>query len=138
MVSQKFIVIVENHSDIQAVRGIVQDLKLQGDITVEVGDVPSIETPTGVQKGDKAMGGTPIGRCTIGYAINYQANGVSKQGIVTAGHCSKPLAITSGGRTITFGSAILYYPNKVSNGVSDKYDYQILDATGLTLSNNIH
>lgn len=80
------------------------------------------------------------GYCTIGYAVNYKVGTTTKQGILTAGYCSKSINIDISGRNIAFSNPIVWYSSKEGghgDGKSDKYDYAIFDATGLTLSNDV-
>jgi streptogrisin D len=116
------------------------------DTKVEVGELPRTEAlPTGVQPGDRLYGGNPIFEiqgnpsyyCTLGYAVNFTSGGVAKKGILTAGHCADTMYVDFGGHFVTLSGPVINKPDRGTDGVSDKYDYQIWDVTGLTVDNTI-
>ncbi|MFC0819920.1 S1 family peptidase [Moraxella marmotae] len=146
---QRYEVTVENKDDFNAIKQEAKKLSFKNDIHLEIGSLPvSQSAPTGVQKGDKVFGGNKItlqpnntgGYCTIGYAVNYKVGAIAKQGILTAGHCSKSINIDINGRNIAFSNPIVWYSSKegrYGDGKNDKYDYAVFDATGLALTNEV-
>lgn len=148
--TEKFLVTVELPEDVERVKsGLPSARKL--DTTVEVGLIPKTEAlPTGVQPGDRLYGGNPIftapggsgGYCSLGYAVNFTLNGVAKKGILTAGHCQDTMYVDFGGHSVTLSGPVINKPHRDAppagaDGISDKYDYQIWDTTGLTVDNTI-
>jgi hypothetical protein len=143
--TQRFLVTVEDPSDVEQVKAVLPRARRR-DTTVEVGILPQREAlPTGVQPGDRLYGGNPIFEvqgntsfyCTLGYAVNYTSGGVAKKGILTAGHCADTMYVDFGGRYVTLSGPVINRPGQNEDGLSDKYDYQIWDVTGLTVDNTI-
>lgn len=146
---QRYEVVVENKDNLNTIKQATKKLPFKNEIHLEIGSLPvSQSAPTGVQKGDKISGGVAVSipnsgnnyDCTIGYAVNYKVGNTVKQGILTAGHCGKILNYKIGNRTIVFSNPVVWYGAKDGSrgdGKSDKYDYAVFDATGLTLSNEV-
>ncbi|HVR97793.1 MAG TPA: S1 family peptidase [Thermoanaerobaculia bacterium] len=148
--SESFSVVVEDPSDVEQVRSILPGGR-RFDTTVEVGLVPKPEAlPTGVQPGDRLYGGNPVFEiqgdpryyCSLGYAVTYLSGGVTKRGILTAGHCPDTMYVDYGGRYVTLSGPVINKPHRDApppgaDGISDKYDYQIWDTMGLTVDNTI-
>ncbi|HYG63201.1 MAG TPA: S1 family peptidase [Thermoanaerobaculia bacterium] len=148
--TQRFSVIVEDPSDVERVESVLPRARRR-DTTVEVGLIPKIEAlPTGVQPGDRLYGGNPIftspggagGYCSLGYAVSFTLNGVAKRGILTAGHCPDTMYVDFGDHSVTLSGPVINKPHRDAppdgaDGISDKYDYQIWDTTGLTVDNTI-
>jgi V8-like Glu-specific endopeptidase len=145
LAKQRFVVTVEDPADVERVRSALPR-PLRADTVVEVGDLPEPQAaPTGVQAGDRLYGGNPIFEiqgnssyyCTLGYAVNYTSGGVAKKGILTAGHCADTMYVDFGSHFVTLSGPVINKPDRGTDGVSDKYDYQIWDVTGLTVDNQI-
>jgi V8-like Glu-specific endopeptidase len=145
LAKQRFVVTVEDPADVEQVRSALPR-PLRADTVVEVGDLPEPQAaPTGVQAGDRLYGGNPIFEiqgnssyyCTLGYAVNYTSGGVAKKGILTAGHCADTMYVDFGSHFVTLSGPVINKPDRGTDGVSDKYDYQIWDVTGLTVDNQI-
>jgi V8-like Glu-specific endopeptidase len=145
LAKQRFVVKVEDPTDIERVRAALPR-PLRADTVVEVGVLPETQAaPTGVQAGDRLYGGNPIytiagntsGYCTLGYAVNYTSGGVAKKGILTAGHCPDTMYVDFGSHFVTLSGPMVNKPERAADGISDKYDYQIWDVTGLTVDNQI-
>ncbi len=148
---QRYEVVVENQKNVNTIKQATKRLSFKNDIHLEIGALPKKQsTPTGVQKGDRIFGGSAVAiptenndyDCTVGYTVNYKVGSTTKQGILTAGHCGKTLNYKVGSRTIVFSNPIVWYgtkdgDNNDSDGKSDKYDYAVFDATGLTLTNEV-
>lgn len=146
---QRYEVVVENKDNLNIIKQATKKLPFKNDIHLETGLLPKKQSaPTGVQKGDKFFGANPLSvpnsshahDCTIGFAVNYKIGSATKQGLLTAGHCGKTLYYKIGNRTITFSNPIVWYSGEIgpnADGIADKYDYAIFDATGLTLNNEI-
>lgn len=145
LVDEGFVVTVENSVDAEQVRAALpKGRKL--DTTVEVGVLPQTEAlPTGVQPGDRLYGGNPIytvqgdfsSYCSLGYAVSYTSGGVAKRGILTAGHCPNTMHAYIGNHYVTLSGPIVERQERTADGLSDKYDYQIWETTGLTVDNTI-
>ena len=154
--SQKYIISVESKSDINVAKKALQGIGLQGDFTVKVGGIPSIETVSGSKTGDKIYGGQQVwttwdsasnkhnyNYCSLGYGVSYTSAGVTKKGVVTAGHCKSPVYLNLGGRVVTLSNPIVQKIQRDTSdynkgdGINDKYDYQIWDVTGLDINNQI-
>ncbi|HEU0135476.1 MAG TPA: trypsin-like serine protease, partial [Allosphingosinicella sp.] len=85
-------------------------------------------------------GGTG-GYCTLGYAVSFTSGGVTKQGILTAGHCYASMKAYLTDHDVTFSDPLVRKPAKVGgitpDNVSDKWDYLIWETTGLGVSSTI-
>jgi hypothetical protein len=145
LATQRFVVTVEDPVDVERVRSALPG-SLKSDTTVEIGAFPETQAlPTGVQVGDRLYGGNPVyttpgdtsSYCTLAYAVNYTSGGVAKKGILTAGHCPDTMSVDFGGHFVTLSGPVINKPEKAADGISDKYDYQIWDVTGLTVDNMI-
>jgi hypothetical protein len=143
--TEKFSVTVEDPADVAQVKSVLPRY-LRRDTRVEVGLVPKTEAlPTGVQPGDRLYGGNPVFEiqgdpryyCSLGYAVNYTSGGVAKKGILTAGHCAETMYVNFGNHFVTLSGPVINKPDRGTDGISDKYDYQIWDVTGLTVDNTI-
>lgn len=141
----RFSVTVEDPVDVEQVKAVLPKSR-RLDTQVEVGLVPRTEAlPTGVQPGDRLYGGNPIFEvqgnpsyyCTLGYAVNFTSGGVAKKGILTAGHCADTMYVDFGGHFVTLSGPVIQKADMGTDGLSDKYDYQIWDVTGLTVDNTI-
>lgn len=155
LVSQKYIVTVEDKQHTALVRQALSNIGLQGDFTINLGAIPKIETATGFSQGDKIYAGEslwassadainkPKAACTLGYGISYESGGVLKKGILSAGHCPSILYTNISGKAVKLSNPIVrkqhkYDPrNNTGDGISDKYDYQIWDVTGLGVNNQV-
>jgi hypothetical protein len=149
--SERFVITVENAAAVERVRAALPDTR-KVETVVEVGLVPKVEAvPTGVQAGDRLYGGKPVrdaqsstaGYCSFGYGVNYTVGGVAKKGILTAGHCPNTMYVDFGGRFVTLSGPLIDKPHRDSpppgnDNISDKYDYQIWETTGLTVDNTIY
>lgn len=142
---QKFIITVENNSNIDKIKKILPKAT-SNETLILTGKIPKIQAaPTGVQSGDRLYGGNPIWtnanatglRCTLGYAVNYTSGGVAKKGILTAGHCDNAYFANMGNHDVLLYSPIVEKPHQAQDGIADKYDYQIWETTGLTVDNKI-
>jgi hypothetical protein len=145
LATQRFTVTVEDPADVAQVKSVLPRAR-RIDTTVKVGVLPKPQAlPTGVQAGDRLYGGNPIytiqgnptGYCTLGYAVNFTSGGVAKKGILTAGHCPDTMYVDFGGHFVTLSGPVINKPDRGTDGLSDKYDYQIWDTTGLTVDNTI-
>lgn len=147
---QKFLVTVENNSNLQTLQRLFASkknlLSSSDEITFNIGNIPKIQAaPTGVQPGDRLYGGNPVWtlanangfRCTLGYAVSYISGGVSKKGILTAGHCDNAYFANMGNHDVLLYSPIIEKPHQAQDGIADKYDYQIWETTGLVVDNKI-
>lgn len=148
--AEKFIVRVESQEAADQAAALLPDTR-KVETTIEVGPVPKAQAaPTGVVAGDRLYGGDPVYQspgsgvyCTLGYAVNYTDGGVAKKGILTAGHCYDPMSAYVNGHYVTLSGPVIDKPHKYSanvpgyDGISDKYDYQIWETTGLTVDNSI-
>lgn len=116
---------------------ILQDLvpaDLLNDVEFDVGSVPTVQNVSGQLPGDTIIGGdtirvaanTTAPRCTLGYAVNYNAGGIIRQGILTAGHCQDTMFYNVNGHFVTLGTPLVIQRDQVG-----KYDYQVWDVTGL-------
>lgn len=148
-----FSVTVEDPVDVDQVKAVLPAAR-RSDTRVEVGAIAKVEAlPTGVQPGDRLYGGNPVFEipgdpryyCSLGYAVNFTLGGVAKKGILTAGHCPDTMYVDFGGRYVTLSGPIINKPHRDgppvnppgNDGISDKYDYQIWDVTGLVVDNTI-
>lgn len=145
LATETFTVTVGDPSDVEQVKSVLPRNRRR-DTAVEVGILPTTEAlPVGAQPGDRLYGGNPVFEipgdpnyyCTLGYAVSYISGGVSKRGILTAGHCSDTMYVNFGGRYVTLSGPVINRPGQDEDGLSDKYDYQIWDVTGLTVDNTI-
>jgi hypothetical protein len=148
--SEQFIVTVENEADKGKIEAAIPATR-KVETTVRVGLVPKIEAaPTGVVAGDRLSGGNPVwtatggtgGYCTLGYAVTYTSGTTTKKGILTAGHCPSTMYARIGTHDVTLSGPIAKKAHKLCppagcDGISDKYDYQIWETTGLTVDNQI-
>lgn len=146
---EKFIITVENKRNLDLVKNVLPK-QFNGETILNIGNIPKIEAaPTGVQAGDRLYGGTPVwthanatgGWCTLGYAVSYISGGVTKKGVVTAGHCDNAMFANVNGHDVLLSGPIVDKRHKDTtkggDGISDKYDYQIWDGTGLALDNQV-
>lgn len=147
--TERFEVIVENQADVAKVEQLLPATR-KVETTVTIGPVPKIQAaPTNVQAGDSAFGGNPVfatatgtaSYCSLGFAVNYSVSGVAKKGILTSGHCPNTMYLDYAGRRVTLSGPVIDKPARSGNGdtdgVNDKYDYQIFDMTGITVSSTI-
>lgn len=145
LATESFSITVEDPVDVDLVKAALPKAR-RSDAQVKVGLVPKTEAlPTGVQPGDRLYGGNPVFQiqgdpryyCSLGYAVTYISGGVTKRGILTAGHCSDTMYVDFGGRYVTLSGPVINRPERAVDGLSDKYDYQIWETTGLTVDNTI-
>lgn len=148
---QRYEVVIESKDSLNIIKQATKKLSFKNDVHLEVGSLFKVQSaPTGVQKGDRIFGGNKLSvqpndtkdhDCTVGYAVNYKIGNTTKQGILTAGHCGSPLYFNISGRDVVFDNPIVQKRERDTkdggDGVSDKYDYQVFDATGLNLTNEI-
>jgi hypothetical protein len=147
--TERFVVTVADAAAADRVRAALPAAR-KIETVVEVGILPKREAlPTGVQAGDRLHGGKPVFEvqgdaryyCSLGYAVNLTHEGVAKKGILTAGHCVNTMYVDYGGRYVTLSGPLIDKPHNDpldgGDGISDKFDYQIWDATGLTVDNTI-
>jgi hypothetical protein len=121
--------------------------QFKNQIDIAVGPVPGIQAaPTGVQAGDGLRGGQTVYdntsarlSCTWSYAVSYLSGTTTKKGILTAGHCPETLYHKIGTRYVTLsGPVVERNTRQAAVGTSaGKYDYQIMDTTGLVTSYTI-
>lgn len=149
--SERFVVTVETDADAAKVQAsLPATRKVETDVLVQ--PLPKTQAaPAGVVAGDTIRGGQVIwqstgasgGWCSLGYAVNYTVGTVAKQGFVTAGHCYDTMYARIGSHDVTLSGPIVDKPNMTggipgeADGVADKYDYQIWETTGLTVSSSI-
>ncbi|MCU4423247.1 MULTISPECIES: S1 family peptidase [Acinetobacter] len=146
--SQKFLITVEKKSDVNLVKQILPKAR-NGEVTVRVGNVPKIEAaPSGVKAGDKLYAGNTLSftsgspGCTAGFAVSYISGGVTKKGVLTSGHCPNDMLVKFNDHNVLLSGPIIEKqhrsdPSGGGDNISDKYDYQIWDGTGLNLDNQI-
>ena len=115
--------------------------QLRSDVDIDIGATPGLEAaPTGAQAGDSIRGGqtayrtTGSASCTFSYAVNYTSGTTAKRGILTAGHCPDTLVHKIGSRNVTLSGPVV---QRQTCGVGGKYDYKILETTGLNTSYTI-
>ena len=146
--SQNFLITVENKSDINLVKQSLPKAR-NGEVTIKVGNIPKIQAaPSGVRAGDKLYAGNTLSYtsgspgCTAGFAVSYISGGVTKKGILTSGHCPNDMLVKFNDHNVLLSGPIVEKqhrsdPNGGGDNISDKYDYQIWDGTGLNLDNQI-
>lgn len=153
--SQKYLITVEDKQKVSTVKRALSDIGLQGDFKVEVGVVPKVEDVSNYRSGDKIYAGEalwsssasaiskPTAYCTLGYAVTYKSGTTLKKGILSAGHCPTTLYANVSGRAIKLSNPIVrknkknYSNGTAGDGLSDKYDYQIWDVTGIDVNNQV-
>lgn len=151
LASEQFVVTAETQAAADAIRAALPETR-KVETVFRIAPVPKPQAaPTGVQAGDVARGGRPVyaglgasgAPCTFGYAVTYTENGVAKRGILTAGHCYDTMYINYGTRDVTLSGPVIDKPHKTgfptveADGISDKYDFQIWETTGLSVSSAI-
>ena len=147
---QKFIITVENKENAKLIRrALSRHGKLfdnSGEALIRISAIPKVEAaPTGVQTGDRLYAGDPVWthanatgtRCSLGYAVTYKVGSVTKKGILTAGHCDNAYFANMGNHDVLLYSPIVEKPHRSADGISDKYDYQIWETTGLVVDNKV-
>jgi hypothetical protein len=148
--TEQFVITAENAADVAKINAALPATR-KVETTVRVGLVPKIEAaPTGVVAGDRLSGGNPVwtatggtgGYCSFGFGVTYTSGTTTKKGILTAGHCPSTMYARIGTHDVTLSGPIAKKAHKTCgpagcDGISDKYDYQIWDATGLTIDNQI-
>lgn len=153
LASEQFVVTAETQAAVDAIRAALPETR-KVETVFRIAPVPRPQAaPTGVQAGDVARGGQPVwvgpggsasgSWCSFGYAVNYTQGGVAKRGILTAGHCYDTMYINYGARNVTLSGPVIDKPHKAGfptveqDGISDKYDFQIWETTGLSVSSTI-
>jgi hypothetical protein len=153
LASEQFVITAETQATVDLIRAALPAAR-KVETVFKVAPVPKPQSaPIGVQTGDGARGGEAVwigtggsasgSWCTLGYAVNYTEGGVAKKGILTAGHCYDTMYLNFGSRDVTLSGPFIDKPHKSgfptieADGLSDKYDFQIWDATGLSVSNTI-
>lgn len=146
--SQKFLITVEKKSDVNLVKQILPKAR-NGEVTIKVGNVPKIQAaPSGVKPGDKLYAGNTLSftsgspGCTAGFAVSYISGSVTKKGVLTSGHCPNDMLVKFSDHNVLLSGPIIEKqhrsdPSGGGDNISDKYDYQIWDGTGLNLDNQI-
>lgn len=146
--SQKFLITVEKKSDVNLVKQILPKAR-NGEVTIKVGNVPKIQAaPSGVKPGDKLYAGNTLSftsgspGCTAGFAVSYISGSVTKKGVLTSGHCPNDMLVKFSNHNVLLSGPIIEKqhrsdPSGGGDNISDKYDYQIWDGTGLNLDNQI-
>ncbi|MNU85065.1 hypothetical protein D3C71_748020 [compost metagenome] len=146
--SQKFSITVEKKSDVNLVKQILPKAR-NGEVTIKVGNVPKIQAaPSGVKPGDKLYAGNTLSftsgspGCTAGFAVSYISGSVTKKGVLTSGHCPNDMLVKFSDHNVLLSGPIIEKqhrsdPSGGGDNISDKYDYQIWDGTGLNLDNQI-
>lgn len=158
--TERYVVTAASASDAARIRDLLPATrKVETDVVVA--PLPRVQAPpTGVQSGDRLYAGNPLfvsalpsgttdatirrddlSDCTLGFAVGYTKNGVAKRGILTSGHCPNTMRVKFGDRYVTLSGPDEEKRNRDpaygGDGVSDKWDYQIFDATGLIVDNQI-
>ncbi|MEA3011159.1 MAG: streptogrisin [Sphingomonadales bacterium] len=154
--TEKYVVNVETEEAAARVRASLPETR-KVETLVQVVPLPKVQSaPTGVVAGDALPGGSavfvsqlPAGTtdatvrssdladCTLSYAVGYTIGGVAKRGILTAGHCPDTMVARIGGHYVTLSGPDVQRPNRDTDGLSDKYDFQIFDTTGITVDNRV-
>lgn len=147
--TERFVVTVADQAALAKVRAAIPP-KLRSETTVEQGLIPQTEAvPSNVRAGDAAYGGNPVYStttsfdyyCSMGFAVNYTAGGVAKKGMLTAGHCPDTMYLDYAGRKVTLSGPFIDKADRDqsadADGLTDKYDYQIFDMTGITVGPTI-
>lgn len=154
--TEKYVVSVETEQAAGLVRAALPDTR-KVETLVQVVPLPKVQSaPTGVVAGDRLYGGDavyvsqlPAGTtdagarsgdladCTLSYSVAYTIGGVAKRGILTAGHCPDTMLVKIGTHYVTLSGPDVHRPNRGTDGLNDKYDFQIFDATGLTVDNRV-
>ncbi len=150
LANERFVVTVESDPVAARVQQLLPETrKVETDVLVAPLPKPAITPPTGTQAGDTVNGGQPVwsgaggtgGWCSLGYAVNFTSGGVTKRGILTAGHCYASMKAYLTNHDVTFSDPLVRKPAKVGgitpDGVSDKWDYLIWETTGLSVSSSI-
>lgn len=146
LASEQFVVTVQDDTAATKVKAALPDVR-KVETVVRIAPLPKVQTaPAGAVAGDRLVGGDALrpgaggsgsADCTLAYAVNYTLNGTAKKGILTAGHCSNTLKDFVNGHDITLAGPDVERPDRGTDGLSDKYDFQIFDATGTTVDNRI-
>jgi hypothetical protein len=158
--TERYVVTLATESDATRVRAILPDTR-KVETDVKVAPLPGVQaTPTGVQSGDRLYAGNPLfagalpagttdatirrsdlADCTLGFAVAYTKNSVAKRGLLTSGHCANTMVVKFGDRYVTLSGPDEEKRHRDAtrggDGVSDKWDYQIFDITGITVDNQI-
>lgn len=144
LADEVFQITVDTAGEADRVKALVP-ARLKREVRVVVGEVPTVEAaPYGVQSGDYVHGGLTIRtgadstspRCTLGYTVSYISGGVSKRGVLSAGHCNSTMYYSVNGHYVTLHSPIVKHDSEASG--SSRYDYQIWETTGLTNTNKVY
>lgn len=146
LASEQFVINVADDATAARVNAALPDTR-KIETVVRVAALPVIQAaPTGIVAGDRLVGGDGIrigasgsgaADCTLAYAVGYTLGGIVKKGILTAGHCSNTMRAFVNGHDIILSGPDLEKQEKPADGLSDKYDFQIFDATGTTVDNRI-
>lgn len=159
--SERYIVTVGSAADAERVRALIPAAR-KVETEVVVAPLPGIQAaPSGNQAGDRLLGGgalfvsqLPAGTtdatirrddrsdCTLGFAVAYTKNGAARRGMLTSGHCPNTMLVRYGDRYVTLSGPDEEKPHRSGpipggDGISDKYDYQIFDTTGITVDNQV-
>lgn len=144
--SEQFVVTVETEAAAQRVRTSLPDTR-KVETLVQVAPLPKIQAaPVGAAPGDRLFGGDALRNipgqggeadCTVGFGVSYTIAGVAKRGYLTSGHCANTMYANVNGREITLSSPDVERRERPADGLADKYDFQIFDATGLTVDNRV-
>lgn len=144
--TERYSIIVLDQTAVDSFRRVLP-AQFKNDVDITIGLVPKIQAvPTGVQTGDSLRGGQTVYKdtaagleCSWSYAVSYLSGTVTKKGILTAGHCAETLYHKIGARYVTLsGPVIERNTRQAAAGTSaGKYDYQIMDTTGIATSYTI-
>lgn len=154
--AERYVVSVETSEDADRVRAALPETR-KVETLVQVVPLPKIQAPpAGLVAGDRFYGGDalyisqlPAGTtvatarandladCTLGFAVGYTIGGVAKKGYLTSGHCPDTMRVLIGSHYVTLSGPDVQRPDRGTDGLSDKYDFQIFDATGVTVDNRV-